>query len=157
MPIIIDGFSGTLWSTKTRKTITGVCLMISAIGGAYSVIKANADDLEHLVPASKPYARTVAAEAAKKATDAVEKHEAQDKATATRIERVLHRIQIEGNDGKREAAENDLFKAGLEMKKAVKANDEDTQQYIQKEIIRLQATLAKINAQSETLNKKPGD
>ncbi len=155
MPPIVDGFGGTLWSTKWRKTITLSAAMVGAVLGAYTQIKANADDLEHMGPASRPYARLAADDAAKKAIEAVEQHQKQDKESAARVDRVLNSIRIDSADGKREATQNDLFKAGLEMKKAVKAGDEDTQQYIQKEIIRLQATLDKLNTQKETLNKKP--
>ena len=150
MPIVVDGFSGTLWSTKTRKTITVSAAMIAAVLGAYSQIKANADDLEHLVPASRPYARTAAEEASKKALDAVKAHESAEKVTTAEVKRVLHHIQLDQANGKSEATDNDLFKAGLELKKAT---DDQTREYIQEQINKLQATKHKIDSQIETLNK----
>lgn len=155
MPLIVDGISGTFWGSRWRKSISLTAGMISAILVAWTQIKANADDLLHLVPTSQ--ARIAQVEAQTSAVAAKQKeHEEADKAVSARVERVVSRMEHSVNDGKREAAQNDLFKAGLEMKKAVKADDEDTQQYIQKEIIRLQATLSKLDAATETLNKATG-
>ena len=154
MPIILGDITQTIWSSKTRKGITVAAGMISAVLLAYGQIKANANDIEYIIPAHRGYVMTAAEKI-------IAEHEKSTKAEITaqkmaqaEVQRVVSRIERGLNDGKRESTQNDLFKAGLEMKKAVKADDEDTQQYIQKEVIRLQQTLEKLDAQSKTLNDK---
>ena len=154
MPVILGSVGETIWSSKTRRTITLTCGMIATILTAYSQIKANANDIAYIIPAHRGYVHYTAEQI-------IEKHEKEDKAefaaqklAQAEVQRVLSRVERGINDGKREAAQNDLFKAGLEMKKAVKADDDDQQQYIQREVIRLQQTLEKLDAQSKSLSEK---
>ena len=153
MPIILGSLGQTLWSSGTRKSITATCGMISAICLAIGAIKAEAGDINYVFSIPHEYIKGVAAETL---AEHIKKDEENDKAmklAQAEVQRVVSHMRSELNDGKREATENDLFKAGLEMKKAEKANDEETQQYIQKEVIRLQSTLQKLEEQSKSLNK----
>ncbi len=146
MPLFLNGVGGTLWSTTTRKTITSTCAVIVAISGAIAAIKAEASDIEYVIPAHRGYVRWYIDD---RAAIEIKNY----KLAQAEVQRTISHIQHDINDGKRETAQNDLFKAGLEMKKAVKAGDDDTQQYIQKEVIRLQVTLEKLDVQKKTLNQ----
>ena len=153
MPIILDGIGGTLWSTGTRKTITSIAAMIAAMFGAYSAIKANANDIEYVIPAHRGFVRVAAEEIlAKHAKEDEERAKLLSEQTK-KVQRVLYHVQIEQADGKREAVENDLFKAQLEMKKAEKVGDSDTAQFVQQQVIKLQETKSKLDRQIDTLSR----
>ena len=141
MPLIIDGVSGTIWGTKLRKSITLVCGLIAAVTSAVVGVAKAAPIIEPYWFASHSFVREIADMKA-------------DKESSVKVERVLHHIQIEQAEGKREAAEADLFKAGLEMKKAA---DDDTRQYIQQQINRLSATKERLNQQINTLSTIKSD
>ena len=150
MPFIVNGVSGTLWSTGTRKTVTSICAMIAAIGGAIAAVKAESEDLEYVVPPSIHWVKEAQNETAKKALDAVKSQAETNKAAVVQVERVLHHIQLDQDNGKAEATDNDLFKAGLELKKA---SDDSTREYIQGQINKLQATKHRLDSQIDTLTK----
>ena len=137
MPIIVDGVTGTLWGSKIRKRITLACGFVAAVCSAIVGIAKAAPVIDPYWPASHSYVLEIADKKA-------------DKDTTIKVERALHHIQIEQAEGKRESTENDLFKAGLEMKKAV---DDDTRQYIQQQVNRLQQTKDKLDKQIEILSK----
>ena len=139
MPLIVDGVGGTLWSTKTRKTITLGCGFIAAVCSAIVGLAKAAPIVEPYWPASHQYVMEIADKKA-------------DKDSTLKVERTLHHIQVEQAEGKRETAQNDLFKASLEMKKAT---DDETRQYIQMHINQLQDTKDRLDNQIKSLNKAP--
>ena len=173
MPFFVEGVGATIWSTRLRKTITVSAALIAAVLGAWTQIKANADDLEHFVPCSWPCVRSYAdavakAEAKKIAEDLVVKFKKYELAQ-TQVERTQYYIRRELADGKREAADNDLFKAQRDQKAATHAleteADTKTKAFLEgqvddlaKQINKLQATKDKIDKSIEALDKtKPGD
>ena len=166
MPIIVNGVSGTFWGSGKRKAITLTAGMIAAILGAYSQIKANADDLEHFIPCSWPCARSyadLAAKAeAKRVAEDIEAKLKKYQMAQTQVERTTYAIRRELADGKREQAEDNLFKAGRDLKAAQHAMDTEadpkTKQFIEgqvddltKQINRLQATISKIDKATEAI------
>ena len=104
------------------KSVTAVAVMVSAIVGAATVA-------EPYLPAHRGYVRLSEAQ----------------------VERSMHEVKVDIANGKREATDNDLFKAGLELKRAT---DEGTKEYIQQQILRLQQTKEKLDRQIDTLERQ---
>ena len=138
MPIIQGGIVGTAWGSYRRKAIT-VCGLIAAVTGAIVGIAKATPVVEPWWYASRGYVRDVGAE-----------NENRIKLAQSKIEKKLDHIQLEQAQGKSESVDNDLFKAGLEFKKA---SDDQTKEYIQQHINKLTATKDRLKSQIETLRK----
>ena len=138
MPIIQGGIVGTTWGTWRRKAVS-IAGLIAAVTGAIVGIAKATPVVEPWWYASRGYVRDVGAE-----------NESRIKIAQSKIEKKLDHIQLEQAQGKAEAADNDLFKAGLEYKKAA---DDQTKEYIQQQINKLTATKERIKSQIETLRK----
>lgn len=145
MPVILGGVGETLFSTGKRKTVTSLFGLVAATCAAIGGIKAEAGDIDYIAPAHRGYVRWYA-------DDVAIAKEKEFKISQQKVERVLMHIQREQADGKLEATENDLFKAGLELKKA---QDDQTREYVNQQILKLQATKGRLEKQIETLSKAP--
>ncbi len=150
MPIITGGFSGTVWNTWRRKAIT--------IGGIISVVTGAIVGMSNAGPVVEPWwvysrggTRDLVKVSEQKASAELSAYAAQSKARDESNAKSLHHIQLELAQGKSEATDNDLFKAGLELKKAT---DDQTRQYIMEQVTKLQHTKNRIDNQIETLLKK---
>lgn len=163
-PVITGGFSGTTWGTWRRRAIS-ICTAAAAALAVLVKIHESYPVLEPWMWTSHAYARdlmleiekkteTVAKQNADALADALKKREDADNQQKAKVERVLHHIQLEQAQGKSEATDNDLFKAGLELKKAT---DDQTRQYIQEQVNKLNATKHRLDSQIETLSKGQGD
>lgn len=126
------------WSSLPRK-ITTVCSVIGALTGTIIGIAKATPIAEPWWYASRGYVRDVNGETMNKFM-----------AADNKFEHKLDSIQLEQAEGKSEAVDNDLFKAGLELKKAA---DDATREYIQQHINQLNSTKDKLKSQIETLRK----
>ena len=166
---MLESVSATVWATKIRKTVTLTAGMIAALLGAWTAIKANADDLEHFYPASRPYARIVADEKAraetKRINDAIETRMKKWEVAQAAVERSNYHIRHELADGKREQAEDNLFKTQRDLKAANhaleietdpknKAFIESTVEDYTKQVNKLEATKRKIEQGIDVLEKE---
>ena len=123
------------WSSPLRKAITSITVTASCI----TAVAAAAPTVEPFVPAHRAYVRYETEEFTSKL-----------KLAQTEVQRTLMNIQKEQADGKKEAAENDLFKARLELGKAT---DDQTKQFIGEQVHKLESTIRKLDSQIDTLSR----
>ena len=143
MPILVGGLSQTLFSTGIRKAVTGTCALIVAVTGAIAGIKAEASDIEYVIPAHRGYVRFY--------TDDRAQAEIKNyKLAQAEVQRTVAHIQRELADGKRESVDNDLFKWKLELGKAT---DDQSRALISEQIRKLEGTKLRLDNQIETLDK----